>query len=290
MIYTYILDFSGADASTAEKLVDKYLDESTRAYVEKTKNKPLKLARSLTYSALFFVLREKFSLTAPLLCRTHLGKPYVTEKACKQKFTEKITCENGMSECQVAKTTAPCDEKRAKRGSTDLEMSENFEKSQINISISHTDGFAAIAVSNDGKTVGVDIQKKSERGRTHELEERYFSEVSFGTATLDTELLLIEIKGGGFSIWEDVGREIKENDYENAEIGKIKITKKSPYSFFEKWAVFEATVKCDGGGIGARKKLSELIEKSKYSLLEFRTCEDVFYISTVCFKATKESQ
>ncbi len=124
-------------------------------------------------------------------------------------------------------------------------LTENGEISAIRISISHTDGAVAVALSDEYE-VGVDVQSEIDENRAERLEKRFFNSININEENIPLKLLYLRLSG-------DNDTSLKE--IENTE---AKVT-----DFTKKWAYCESLLKCDGGGFGSLEKISEIQKQAK---------------------------
>ena len=118
-------------------------------------------------------------------------------------------------------------------------LSLNGERSPIEISISHTDEYSAVAVS-DSVAVGVDIEAEITKERADRLKDRYFFEpIEKSRGTLE---LLSTLDGGRVSVFAPV----ESAEEKNAD-------------FTERWVCCEALLKLDGGGFGSLPSLKDIV-------------------------------
>ena len=121
---------------------------------------------------------------------------------------------------------------------------------KIYFNISHSNGFAALIVGDEGE-VGIDIEGEVEARRAERLAERYaeFLPESEGiehSLSFEPEALIMSDGGLPCPDCEPIVYEVK-----------------SPLSFEARWTLLEACLKCDGGGFGSVKSARDL-----YSELE----------------------
>lgn len=117
------------------------------------------------------------------------------------------------------------------------------------ISISHSDGGVALAVSKD-REIGVDIENEIGPERAERLEKRFFREEKLSENTLENATLP---KRNG-------GENVKAYSLKNGELVSEKILP-TDGSFTSKWTVCEAIMKCDGRGFSALHEIGTLAEK-----------------------------
>ena len=137
-------------------------------------------------------------------------------------------------------------------------LTENGEKSSISISISHSEGLAAVSLSTDGE-IGVDIQSEIATDVAEKLEKRFFDNVKVTDTSLESLIYFIELSASG----EPVLTPISETD-------KIKLVDDVGLEFTKKWAFSESVLKCCGTGFLGAANVNELSQNTKtaiYTLL-----------------------
>lgn len=117
------------------------------------------------------------------------------------------------------------------------------------ISISHSDGGVALAVSKD-REIGVDIENEIGPERAERLEKRFFREEKLSENTFENATLPKKIGG----------ENVKAYSLKNGELVSEKILP-TDGSFTSKWTVCEAIMKCDGRGFSALHEIGTLAEK-----------------------------
>lgn len=124
-------------------------------------------------------------------------------------------------------------------------LTENGEISKIHISISHTEGAVAVALSDEYE-IGVDVQSEIDENRAERLEKRFFNSININEENIPLKLLYLRLSG-------DNDTSLKEIENTEAEIT----------DFTKKWAYCESLLKCDGGGFGSLEKISEIQKQAK---------------------------
>lgn len=117
------------------------------------------------------------------------------------------------------------------------------------ISLSHSDGGVALAVSKD-REIGVDMENEIGHERAERLEKRFFREEKLSENTLENATLPKKIGG----------ENLKAYSLKNGELVSEKFLP-TDGSFTSKWTVCEAIMKCDGRGFSALHDISTLAEK-----------------------------
>ena len=121
---------------------------------------------------------------------------------------------------------------------------ENGKTSKIRISLSHSDGLAAVALSDEGD-IGVDIQSEIDKSRAERLEKRFFADINIKEEIFPHKLFMLSFTE------------------ENVKLEEFKNVEAKLDGFTAKWAYCESIMKCDGGGFGSLDKIPNLQEKTK---------------------------
>lgn len=131
-------------------------------------------------------------------------------------------------------------------------LTENGEISRIHISISHTEGAVAVALSNEYE-IGVDVQSVIDENRAERLEKRFFNSINIKEENVPLKLLYLRLSGDNDTSLEEI---------ENTE---AKVT-----DFTKKWAYCESLLKCDGGGFGSLEKIGDIQKQAKVIIQEVK--------------------
>ncbi len=136
--------------------------------------------------------------------------------------------------------------------------------SELEFSLSHTDGMAAVAVSTDG-AVGVDIEKadKEKKEKISKIINRFCSGV-----TLAQNMECLEISaytGNNGSITESDTPKTQIFDESNAD--------------FVKWTQLEAALKCHGSGFEALCELKSTFDSYSTKSALIAHCGEIYAIS-----------
>lgn len=113
----------------------------------------------------------------------------------------------------------------------------NGENTDIFISLSHSDGVAAVALSDEGE-IGVDLQCEISPERKERMSARFLTETEIKETDLNVKYFLID---PSLEFTEIFLGEIEEKD-----------------DFLHKWSASEAIMKCHGSGFEALPKLEEI--------------------------------
>ena len=138
---------------------------------------------------------------------------------------------------------------------------ENGNASKIQISISHSDGLVAVALSDEGD-IGVDIQSEIDESRAERLEKRFFTDINIKEEIFPHRLLYLDFS---------------DNDTKLLEMEK---PSKPGASFTEKWTYCESLLKCEGGGFGSLEKISKIQNNTKTQTLKINQDSKQFALST----------
>ncbi len=230
MIYTVIAD-TEVFRTLSEKLNKRdcrdtrqpltLIPEDIFDYIKSGKSEEIKIERLAAYSTLFFALSELYGKKNCSLCRTELGKPYLTECG---------------------------------------------ELSKIHISISHTEGAVAVALSDECE-VGVDIQGEIDENRAERLEKRFFKSINIKEENIPLKLLCLNLSDNAATFEEAVDIEKVISD------------------FTEKWVFCEALLKCDGGGFGSLEKINEIQKQAQVSINRIKINKKQFAVA-IAIKST----
>lgn len=137
-------------------------------------------------------------------------------------------------------------------------------QSKIHVSISHSDTFSAIALSDEGE-IGIDIEGEIEEERRGRLESRFFRQIHFNNAPLENVR------------WSNLEISEKGEFCYNPSLRFFNIEKDEPFS--AKWTSAEAAMKCDGRGFSAINELDLLSKSLVFNTKSFIACEKRYYVS-----------
>ena len=140
-------------------------------------------------------------------------------------------------------------------------LTENGEISAIRISISHTDGAVAVALSDEYE-VGVDVQSEIDESRAERLEKRFFNSINTTEESIPPELLNLRFGDNEMSLEPIKSTNIKVSD------------------FTKKWAYCESLLKCDGGGFGSLEKISDIQKQTNVSIYTVEINEKPYAVAT----------
>ena len=114
---------------------------------------------------------------------------------------------------------------------------------RLNISISHTDGLCAVAIS-DTLSVGVDVEAEIIGERAIRVEKRFLSGLTLPRAVRDVDFIPAPLCYGSVDLLS---------------------TPDSPTTVTDRWVMCEAYLKCDGGGFGSFSRLDSIGRDATYS-------------------------
>jgi len=158
----------------------------------------------------------------------------------------------------------------------------SFVNNCFHFNLSHTKNMVAVSVSDQG-AVGVDVECEISEERAARLERRFFSELSISDRPLDVQYFYCRINsfGGEFIPLSENFSEVGEVFCDNAVL-PIRSFKKTfvSESFSAKWTLYEASLKCDGGGFTSLPCLNMLLLETKADLILVETEDEKYYLST----------
>lgn len=268
------------------------LPKNVREYVENTKNDRTRIERRLAYTSLLCGLKAFYDIDKFDVKKTVDGKPYLLINDEKNQYQKNedlhssdlksISPDDNGSFCQSSFATSDVndiDEKKLTEEKTEnLEsnereklispcpiQSENKTASQemkiedgmtnIQISISHSDGVSAVCISDEGE-VGVDIQVEIDEERAERINKRFFSDLPIRQSEFGVEFYYCHFNE-------------KYAWLEKIEMDEISIEK--PVS---RWAYFESQLKLFGGGFKDIDLLSNTKIKSETLLKKYSSQSD----------------
>ncbi len=138
---------------------------------------------------------------------------------------------------------------------------ENGEASKIRVSLSHSDGLVAVALSDECE-IGVDIQSEIDDSRAERLEKRFFADINIKEEFFSQKLLYLNFS---------------DSDTRLSEMEK---PEKCSSGFTEKWAYCESLLKCEGGGFGDLKRIQKIQKKTKTQTVKINQNSKQFALST----------
>ena len=183
------------------------LPDDIKDYIDKTKNEQVRSERFSAYTSLLCGLKTFYGIDNFSIKRTDRGKPYIV--------------------------TNEADENNS-----------NGDK-KIYISVSHSDGLSAVALTNEGE-IGVDIQSLIEPDRAERVDKRFLSELSFEDGELDLFTYFLRMDGAIASVEENTVPLLKasipqKNDSSLSNKNNVEI-------ITSKWTLAESCMKAISGG------------------------------------------
>lgn len=142
-----------------------------------------------------------------------------------------------------------------------LTYSKNFPAPKIFVSISHSEGACAVALSDEGE-VGVDIQCEIDSSRYERLSSRFLSDVEIKSEDINHKLYCMSLSD------------------EQAEIFAIDLKKPQNMGLTEKWCYTEAVLKCHGRGFGDISRASEIANGIKTDIREINLKDKRLILAT----------
>ena len=251
------------------------LPDKTKEYVESTKNEKLRFERRLAYTSLFCGLKEFFGVENADIERTKDGKLYlVLDCGCdikqnvKKSTSKKQYQKNEDFDCSPAdRTTEETIDQAIDYSVDSLPCSPNFadEEKKIYISVSHSDGVAAVCLSDEGE-VGIDIQAEQNSSRTEKLNERFFPAIKPENADIKIKCFICSI--------DENEAMMEEIELCNADLGEKNV----------KWAYCESIMKLSGGGFRDVKNVSQIADRAKTTLKKYVNENATFTVALTIFK------
>jgi len=141
--------------------------------------------------------------------------------------------------------------------------------SALRFNLSHSGGLCAVALSDEGGDMGVDIQEKIDRERAMRLKERFMNYSIRTLAKIEPIYLF-----GAFS--SDGNCMFAEIPDRGLALGNIN---EEPTDL---WALTEAILKCDGGGFCRAKDIMKDLSAYSAEIVRLSYKGRIFSVSTVC--------
>ncbi len=157
-----------------------------------------------------------------------------------------------------------------------------FADENIYFNISHSRDLVAVTISDRG-AVGVDAEGEIDPERGRRLEMRFFSGLTFSDSHLDVKYIYSKIDSEG---------NVCFSEFAEADDGKLissdgRLTMSSvPHSesFSARWTLYEARLKCDGGGFTSLPCLDMLLLESRADIKKIKVNSQVYYLTTATGK------
>ncbi len=133
---------------------------------------------------------------------------------------------------------------------------------KIYISLSHSDGISAVAISDEGE-VGIDLQSEIDKEQAKRLDDRFLHDANAETKDLPIDY---------YYCYLDKEKAV----FEKTEFEEAKSIDKN---FALKWSWCESVLKLYGGGFSDLEKLRENNKSISTEIIEFNR-EKIFYLAT----------
>ncbi len=137
-------------------------------------------------------------------------------------------------------------------------LTDYASKTPIYISLSHSDGVACAALSDEGE-IGIDLQAQIDEATEKRLSKRFFTNTKITPERLEVRYFLV-----------DESLEIKEITLKDVD-WKL--------SFTDRWAACESIIKCDGRGFEIASSVFEKIQDFTTELKLINTEKTEFSIA-----------
>ena len=149
-------------------------------------------------------------------------------------------------------------------------------KSEINFNLSHTTDFVAVSISDVG-SVGVDIEAEISSERASRLESRFFSDLTINTRPIDVSYAFCKInEDGDIQLWSS-----GKDNFNEVILGDVKISRvNQTFSFGARWTLYEASLKCNGGGFTSLPCLGMLLLEAKADTVQILKGHGEFFVTT----------
>lgn len=198
-------------------------------------------------------------------CRITRQPHYILPEKIKV-YIEKAKNEEVKRERTLAYTTLLCSlEKLFSVKEARIEKNQNgkpyLKDSDIYISISHCDGFAVLALSDEGE-IGVDIQSPVDEKTSLRLECRFLSDIQVKNQKTSIKYLSACFTEEGV-IFNEIFPEPDGNT-----------------DFLSKWVYSESVMKCFGDGFSGISKIAEISDRTETEIV----CYNEFKIATTVAK------
>ena len=136
----------------------------------------------------------------------------------------------------------------------EIERNENgkpyLKGSEIYFSISHSDGLAAVALS-DSREIGIDLQCSFDKDKEEKIDKRFLKDIKFKNDNIDIKYFLL--LDGTLKYYSP---EISlEND------------------FLFRWTFVEANIKCRGLNFSKLKEINELSKSTHAQTVKYKNCK-----------------
>lgn len=131
-----------------------------------------------------------------------------------------------------------------------------IEGSEVYFSISHSNGAAAVAISDEGEC-GIDLQYEISPERAERLQRRFFTDLSIKSEDIDIQYYFLDIRDG------------------EAILGEITLPT-AVECFTAKWSYAESLMKLYGRGFADASNISEFCNNAKSSIKSIKLNRNYF--------------
>jgi len=146
----------------------------------------------------------------------------------------------------------------------------------IKISLSHSDGFASVFVSDEGREVGIDIQKIGASDRIDNIARRFLKAVKPSRPLSGVEIFYAELTEEGFVFRE------KSDGFSLCSVAPV-FGRNITSDAYLRWNYAEALVKAEGGGLSSLPHLSSLSDILLTTSCRLDTEDSAYYITAASY-------
>ena len=168
------------------------------------------------------------------------------------------------------------------------ELDRPYIKEDVFFSISHSDAFTAVTLSDDFK-VGTDIQECIAKDRGEKVVKRFLGNFSYEEADFGLKYLYITLnEDNNLSLYPIEKKNIsdfnKDDIFLFAEDDSIDNLFNEKISYTKMWTAAESMLKLNGGGLFDLSKLSEISKDSLCMFLSVRFNNRDYIVATSIYK------
>lgn len=168
------------------------------------------------------------------------------------------------------------------------ELDRPYIKEDVFFSISHSDAFTAVTLSDDFK-VGTDIQECIAKDRGEKVVKRFLGNFSYEEADFGLKYLYITLnEDNNLSLYPIEKKNIsdfnKDDIFLFAEDDSIDNLFNEKISYTKMWTAAESMLKLNGGGLFDLSKLSEISKDSLCTFLSVRYNNRDYIVATSIYK------
>ena len=146
----------------------------------------------------------------------------------------------------------------------------------IYFNLSHTSDLVALSLSDEG-CVGVDAEAEISPERAARLERRFFSELSINSKPVNVRYSFCKMKESGdaelFTVEDEKFSEVTALA---STLTRVNYT----CDFGARWTLYEASLKCNGGGFTSLPCLGMLLLDTKADVVRVKTEQGEFFVTT----------